>query len=62
MSEIDTFNKFLEGSHADSFVILHPPRVLTADDALLLAAYLVAMAEPTASHPFHQVLEAVKFT
>lgn len=42
--EIDTTNKFLVGVMGDGIVFLRPvPRTLTRDDALLLAAYLVAM-------------------
>lgn len=42
--EIDTFNKFLVAAQGDAMVFLRPvPQRLTHQDALLLAAYLVAM-------------------
>ena len=43
-SEIDTTNKFLVSSGGDDIVFLRPlPQRLNYDDALLLAAYIVAM-------------------
>ena len=60
---LDTLNKFAVGSLADSVVVLIPPQgPVSPDDALLLAAYLVAIAEPSASHPFADVLAAVRAT
>ena len=60
MSEIDTTNKFMVAVQADNVVVLRPlPKVFTPDDAMLLAAYLVALAEHKASHPFQAVLDAV---
>jgi len=64
-SQIDTFNKFVVGSTGKRIKILRqpwPPDGLSADDALLLAAYLVSMAESEASHTFAEVLEAVQNT
>lgn len=44
--EIDTFNKFMVGVQRDNVVFIRPvPPVLSRSDALLLAAYLVSMAE-----------------
>ncbi len=44
--EIDTMNKFMVASQGDKLVLLNPPRGhISKDDALLLAAYLVAMAD-----------------
>ncbi len=61
--EIDTLNKFGLASGGKGFTILCLPRVpFSADDALLLAAYLVAVAEPQASHKFEDVLRAVQST
>ena len=58
---IDTLNKFAVGSLADSIVVLIPPQgPVSPDEALVLAAYLVALAEPRASHPFAEVLAAIK--
>jgi len=62
MPEIDTANRFLIGVLGPDVVFMKPvPQRLSADDALLLAAHLVAMAEvqrPT--HRFEDVLKAVQ--
>lgn len=43
---IDTTNKFLIGVQGDEIVALRPlPQRFSVEDALLLAAYLVALAE-----------------
>jgi len=57
---IDTFNKFGVGGMAgsDDLVILAFNRRLSRDDALLLAAYLVAIAD-MAGGRFELVLAAV---
>jgi hypothetical protein len=61
--EIDTLNKFGVGGAAGGFVITRPAFLpMSADDALLLAAYLVAIAEPQATHTFAEVLAAVRST
>lgn len=63
---IDTTNKFLAAQ-----VVGAPPRLticnrtalvhpIPADDALLLAAWLVALAEPAASVRFADVLDEVR--
>lgn len=58
---MDTFNKFAVAAGGDGLVILNPPRQpMPYDDALLLAAYLVAMAEPFASVKFEDVLREVE--
>ena len=60
---LDTLNKFAVGGLGDSIVLLMPPQgPITSEDALVLAAYLVALAEPRASHPFADVLAAVRAT
>ena len=60
---MDTLNKFAVGALDKSVVVLIPPQgPVSPDDALLLAAYLVAIAEPSASHPFADVLAAVRAT
>jgi hypothetical protein len=44
--EIETFNKFFVGAGSNGIVLLQPiPRMLSNDDALLLAAWLVAIAD-----------------
>lgn len=63
MDEIETMNKFLIAGRGDSLVALKPlPQMFSADDALLLAAYLVSMADGHASHRFEDVLDAVRLT
>jgi hypothetical protein len=61
MSEIDTTNKFMVGMTArDEFVmIMLPVRRIPKVDALNLAAYIVALADPLGEE-FSKVLEAVK--
>lgn len=61
MDEIDTTNKFLvsSGGADGSIVFLRPlPQRLSQDDALLLAAYLVAMVAD--SDKWEAVLTAVE--
>jgi hypothetical protein len=56
----DTSNKFLVGSNGESVVIQfipHPP-ALSRADALNLAAWLVAMADPSGEE-FDEVLRRV---
>lgn len=55
-------NKFLVGVLGERVVIMGKVsgRALTYDDALLLAAYLVVLAEPFASEKFADVLKDVK--
>lgn len=60
---IDTTNKFLVAAHGTYLRIMNLPREpITADDAQLLAAYLVCMSQPYASREFSAVLEAVENT
>ena len=59
---INTFNKFLVGSRGDRILIGAITPEVSADDALLLAAYLVSMAEFKAAHTFKEVLNAVQDT
>jgi hypothetical protein len=59
---IDTFNKFGVGMQSGDIALLNPPpRRVTRQDALLLAAYLVCMADPGGDQ-FPKVLEAVQST
>jgi hypothetical protein len=58
--DIDTLNRFaVSAQNGRVVIVLFPWVPLSPDDALLLAAWLVAIAEPTASQPFAAVLEAV---
>lgn len=61
--DIDTTNKFMVAVQGDDVVMLKPlPPRMSPDDALLLAAYLVALAEYRANHQFQAVLDAVQNT
>ncbi len=58
--KIDCTNKYLVGANATHVTLVIPPvGPLTFDDALLLAAWLVAIAEQQASNTFDEVLAAV---
>jgi hypothetical protein len=64
---IDTTNRFAVAVVASGgIVLLHPPQareLLTRDEALTLAAYLVALAESQGKgEPFAAFLEAVQNT
>lgn len=60
--EIDTTNKFLVGRQLDDIVFLVKiPNRIPRIDALLFAAYLVALAEETDGE-FQAILEAVQNT
>lgn len=58
--EIDTFNKFMIGVQGDDVVFsLQPlPRRLSKADALIAAAYLVALADD--DERFDAILKAVR--
>ena len=59
---METLNKFIVGAMADQIVIMNPPRApISREDALLLAAWLVAIADPI-EDDFHAILNAVKDT
>ncbi|OLE54191.1 MAG: hypothetical protein AUG51_09370 [Acidobacteria bacterium 13_1_20CM_3_53_8] len=62
MAEIDPFNKFIVSSSGNGdIVFLRPlPRRLTEDDALLLAAWIVALVAD--SNKWEAVLQAVEST
>jgi hypothetical protein len=67
MPDIETMNKWMVAGIGGrrGFTMLAPPKSgvsFNADDALLVAAYLVSMAEPEASHKFEDVLKAVQNT
>ena len=58
---MDVMNKFLVGTSVPGRIVIQcPPHTLTPDDALLLAAWLVALAEPQAAVKFHDVRKAVE--
>lgn len=57
-NNIDTTNKFMVASQGGNFVFLKPlPRTMSEDDALNLAAYLVAMTGDT--EKWQRMLDAV---
>lgn len=61
--QIDTSNRFIVGARGNHLIVMNPPTrmtELTPDEALVLAAWLVAMAEFRASVPFATVLEKVQ--
>ncbi len=63
IDKIDTGNKFMVmGKVGGTILVGRPPGKLTPDEALGLAAYLVSIAEPHATHKFAEVLEAVQST
>lgn len=58
--EIDTLNKFVVGLQGDKIGMLAPPRwLMTKDEALTLAAWLVTAADYRGER-FKQILEAVQ--
>jgi len=58
-AKMEVNNKYCVGVQGDSLTILLPPRLLSKSDALLLAAWLVTLAEQEEGE-FQQVLEAVQ--
>lgn len=64
--EINTFNKFFVGVKGDYVALMMPAKIppqLTKQDAYLLAAYLVSMADITPPYDgptFTEVLKAVR--
>jgi hypothetical protein len=62
MNEIDTANEFMVACQGDKVVIMNPPRgLLSQDEALVLAAWLVALSFAERSR-FDEVLNAVENT
>lgn len=62
---MDIGNRFMVGCQGNSLVILNPPTRLTLlspDEALLLAAWLVAMAKWKTETVFADVLERIENT
>ncbi len=61
-SEIVTTNITMVSTNGRTFTALRGGITMTPDQALVHAAWLVAMAEPFAEHSFAEVLEAVRNT
>ncbi len=59
--ELDILNRFMVAKQGDNLRVMLPV-VATPDQALAHAAWLVAMAEPFASHDFAEYLKAVQAT
>lgn len=56
---IETINRFLVAGQGQQVLVMRPPLgPITKDDALILAAWLVAIAED-GEHKFQPVLDAV---
>lgn len=63
VSEIETLNKFIVCSQGNDVMVMRFQPKMSADDAMLLAAYLVSIAEScNPSHSFEEVLKAVQNT
>lgn len=60
--DLDVSNKWMVGAAGPNVVILRPPTSLSVDDALVFAAWIVALAEYRAKTPFADVLEKVQNT
>ena len=58
-NEIDTTNKFMVASQGDRILIMRPAINMSHDDAVLLAATLVALALQS-THTFEEVRKAVE--
>lgn len=58
MTEIDTSNRQLVGAMGDKIIVQRPQTTMTKAEALLFAAWLVALAEDE-SGQFAKVLSAV---
>lgn len=58
-TKIDTTNKMLLGAIGPNFVISKPPSIeMSKDEAINLAAWIVAMADPTREQ-FDPLLSAI---
>lgn len=62
MAEIDTTNKQLVALRGEIVTVLRPATQMTADEAMVHAAWLVSLAEPFASADFKDVLDEVQNT
>jgi hypothetical protein len=60
--EINTINKFAVGVQGEDIRVLGVVSRMTPNDALLLAAWLVCLADGDADFKFEDVLKAVKNT
>jgi hypothetical protein len=59
---MDTFNKYMVGMQAGKIWIYNPPQgQIETEDALMFAAWIVAMADP-GGEKFKEALDAVRNT
>jgi hypothetical protein len=56
---IDTTNKYMVGAQGANVIVMMPPRKMTAEEAMVFAAYLVAMASMHSTHPFSEYYDKV---
>jgi hypothetical protein len=64
MAHVDPTNKYVVGANTDALVMLRPPAAgerISKADALVLAAWLVALADPIGDE-FDRALDAVLST
>jgi hypothetical protein len=59
--QIDTTNRFGVGSRGEAITVLSPPVHMTKAEALVYAAWIVALADPLGER-FQVALEAVQGT
>jgi hypothetical protein len=58
----DVHNRYLVGVQGEHVIVMAPPALMAPDDALNLAAHLVALAQPYATLDFAELLAAVEST
>lgn len=57
---MNTFNKYIVGMAHNGLVIMNPPRAaMSTEEALVLAAWIVSMADPL-GEKFAEALKAVQ--
>lgn len=60
-TEIDTSNRFVVSVNGSGILVMNPPQApITPEDALVFAAWLVALAEHQASFDFDDARKAVE--
>lgn len=62
LNTLDIGNRHMVGVMGQTIVVMNPPKQLTPDEALVFAAWLVALAEYQASVKFEDVLTKVQNT
>lgn len=59
---LDIDNRHMVGALGQKIIVMNPPKQLSPDEALVFAAWLVALAEFQASVKFEDVLTKVQNT